>query len=403
MNLRSEQSQTQAQSSPIRPCGTVVDELSPSAARTAGGSFSSTPAAVGFPFPPAADDEQSVADWSSLPAIEVESVDLQHMEPEVAQMLSVQLETRGTSSHALQGSLWRSGEVFAASVAAKLREFGRFDLCEPLEHCHTESVNLRCSGCKRVNTVWNRCDLFYCPRCQPRLARERAEGVEWWAKQIGQPKHVVLTLTNTPTLTKEMVRYAVKSFARLRRMKVFSQVSGGFYRLEVTNEGRGWHLHIHVLCDVRFLDSGLLAIKWNEANRGFGHIVKVKDCRCREYLNEVTKYAVKGSDLAKWSAADISTFVDAFKGVRSFGVFGVLYGKRTEWKEWLSTLAEKRATCVCGCSDYKVCSDKELEWLELHVNSPVDKLPASTKQFRQLELGKICSESFNLSSAFGMR
>jgi hypothetical protein len=303
----------------------------------------------------------------------------------------------------LQGSLWRSGEVFAASVAAKLREFGRFDLCEPLEHCHTESINLRCSGCRRVNTVWNRCDLFYCPRCQPRLSRERAEGVEWWTKQIAQPKHVVLTTTNTPDLTKAHVRYLIKSFGRLRRMKIWRKVRGGFYRIEVTNEGRGWHLHLHILCDVNYLDASELSKAWNSANRGFGHIVKVKDCRDREYLKEVTKYAVKGSDLAKWSPADIATFVDAFKGVRSFGVFGVLYGKRTEWKEWLASLAEKRATCVCGCSDYKVCTDKELEWLELHVNSPVDKLPLPPKKLQQLELGAIAREAFNLASAYSFR
>lgn len=319
-----------------------------------------------------------------------------HIEVESLPARSLQLETRGTTSQIHQGTLWRSGEVFASSVAAKLREFGRLDLAEPLEKCHSESVNLRCAGCQRVNTVWNRCDLFFCARCQPRLARERAESVEWWTKQIRQPKHVVLTLANTPDLTKEHVQHMKDSFTRLRRSVFAKNWLGGFYRLEVTNEGKGWHLHLHALVDCRFIDASGLAVAWNRCNRGTGHIVKVKDCREASYLKEVTKYAVKGSELARWSAADIATFVDAFEDIRTFGVFGELYGKRTEWKEFIAGLVEQRATCACGCSSFKVCTDSELEWLELHVNSPVDRLKVFAKTERQLELGVVVRDSWNL-------
>jgi Replication protein len=398
MNLLSEQQRSQTQIEQARLCETVVSVLTGSEPSGSGPFLFPNDPAVGSSFPPEASATASVADFDSLPGIEVESDDLAEGCPEFIEACAVQLETRGTSSHALQGSLWRTGEVFAASIAAKLREAGRYDLCEPLEHCHSESIHLRCTGCKRTNTVWNRCDLFYCARCQPRLARERSESVEWWTHQIAQPKHIVLTLQNTIGFTTDHVRHIIKSFSRLRRMKIWRNVTGGFYRVEVTNEGKGWHLHLHVLCDVRFIDSGLLAQAWDKANRQTGYIVKVKDCRDRDYIREVTKYAVKGSELARWPGCEIATFIDALTGIRTFGVFGVLYGKRTEWREWLETIAVKRGTCVCGCSDFKVCSDKELEWLELQVGCPPSSKPAVAPQLQQIELGEIVRTAFNLYS-----
>lgn len=309
---------------------------------------------------------------------------------------SVKVQTRGTTREATQQGLWRNGEVFALSVAAKLREFGRLDLLEGFEDCHTSAMNARCTGCKKVNRFYNRCDLFYCPRCQPRLARERAESVEFWTKKVSQPKHVVLTMINTRELTKRHVQFIKESFQRLRDRKFARGWRGGFYRVEITNEGKGWHLHLHALIDADWIDSGKLAVQWNECNHGFGNIVKVQDCRKVDYLKEVTKYAVKGNMLAEWTGAEIAEFVDAFTGVKTFGTFGTLFKARAEWKEFCVGLAEKRAICACGCSSFTMHSDSELEWMELHVNSPVDRGVVPVALPRQLELGVIVRDVFNL-------
>lgn len=331
-----------------------------------------------------------------LSPFEMESVDISDRSAVASPPPSLQFKTRGTTEHAQQGSLWRTSDVFALSVAAKLREHGRFDLCEPLEICHKDPTYLRCTGCKAVAVRWNRCDLFFCARCQPRLARERSESVEWWTREVNQPKHAVLTLKNTEWLTPEHVRHMLKSFVRLRRSAFARKVTywwheretdvitkirrwaeqtdtghciiskpwrGGFFRLEVTNESKGWHLHLHSLIDSDFIDARVLAIEWNRCNRGTGHIVKVKDARDHEYLKEVTKYAVKGSELAKWTGAEIAQFVDSFKGFRTFGVFGSLYGKRSVYKEWLKGLEHKRGACACGCEEFRACSAAEIEWL----------------------------------------
>ena len=101
------------------------------------------------------------------------------------------LESRGVTSHA---ELWSKATVHKLSVVSKLVAIGRTDLSARLKECHTIETCRVCNGCKRVVIFFNRCELHYCPECSPRLARERRESVEWWAKEIREPKHVVLTI-----------------------------------------------------------------------------------------------------------------------------------------------------------------------------------------------------------------
>lgn len=134
--------------------------------------------------------------------------------------------------------------------------------------------------------------------------------------------------------------------------------------MEVTNEGRGWHVHFHILIDAPWLCMPEVSETWGRLNGQDFAIVKIKDCRGAEYLAEVTKYAVKGSELSKWSGDEIATFIESFDGVRFFGVFGTLYGKRTEWKAWIESLTEIKPVCSCGCDTWRLLSPEELLWEE---------------------------------------
>lgn len=363
----------------------------------------------------------------------------------------LQLETRGLTSHAAdtksgdragknQGEFWRSHTAHKFSVAAKLREAGRTELAEGLEDCHSTFTVALCPECGRVDRFPNRCDRHYCPECQPRLARERRDSVEWWTKEVHQPKHVVLTLKNIPGLTKAHVQEAKEMLANLRRrafttglhhwwedhhaMDAFYRASengaddktldalyhqarrplkewqppvgtghtvsshpwkGGFYGLEITKERKGYHIHFHLLVDSRFIDGVELSRAWNLSSRGYGYIVKVIDARDADYLSELTKYTVKGSQLAEWEGAEIAAFIDALDGVRTFGVFGSLYGKRTEFAEWLTQLRDHVPACECGCADLRYFT--EAEWLQrdLQPNTPARARPP-TPDHEQLDI-----------------
>lgn len=289
---------------------------------------------------------------------------------------SVQLETRGTTQRQKptgstirlelhQQLLWSKATIHKNTTAAKLREIGRGDLAETLEKCHTIYTVCQCSACGTVKKFPNRCDLFYCAECQPRLAADRRKAVEWWTHEITQPKHVTLTVKNLPDMNKFHVREFRKWFTNLRRSKFARNWIGGFYSLEVTQEGRGWHLHLHALINARYIDKYDLSSNWERVTNGMGRIVDVRDARGSDYLRECLKYNVKGVQLAAWTGEQIATFIDAFTGVRTFGVFGALYGKRTEFAEWFAAVRKSKPKCDCGCNDMNFFT--ELQWLEMEL------------------------------------
>jgi hypothetical protein len=284
---------------------------------------------------------------------------------------ALKLESRGVTSRkggeirtgdkpAASKSFWAMSVIHRNTVAAKLREGGMDEEAAILENCHTHTTVAVCNDCGKTSRFENRCDLFYCPQCQIRLQREREDQVRWWAVEIPQPKHVVLTVKNTPTLAPAHVDRLRGWLTKLRRSKFARNWQGGFYRFEVTNEKKGWHLHIHMLVDARWIDQLELKAAWSRITKQQGRIVKVMDCRGESYLHEVTKYVVKGNMLASWSPDKLRSFITAFKGKRTFGVFGSLYGKRTEFAEWIAGLKGDRPKCECGSSSCKFYD--ELVW-----------------------------------------
>jgi hypothetical protein len=309
---------------------------------------------------------------------------LRWFEPE-----QVSLETTGVTSQLLQAELIATQLIFKASICAKLKEIGAMDIAEPLLDCHTQQGYAQCNGCRKVKPFWNHCDNFYCPVCQPHLARERADSIEWWTKLVEQPKHIVLTARNTDAITFNRVRWFKSCLAKLRRSKLARGWRGGMWSLEVTNEGKGWHLHAHLLVDASWVDGAALSIKWGELVGQEFAIVWVADARKKNYLRELTKYAVKGSQLASWSGLDIAHFVNAFKGNRTFGVFGSLYGKRTQWREWIKSIASDRRKCDCGCSNWSFYSETEWAIHERRQAALSGKLgnppPRRTSQLHQVE------------------
>jgi hypothetical protein len=260
-----------------------------------------------------------------------------------------------------QQEFWAKQTLFKLTVAAKLREAGRPTLAGILDECHTRFTTALCGDCGRTKQFPNRCDSFFCPECQPRLAAERKKAVEWWTMLVCQPKHVVLTVRNIPDLSKAHVQEFKGWWGKLRRRKFAKHWQGGFYSLEVTNEGNGWHLHLHALVDAKWIDKQGLSDEWRKITNGLGYIVEVKDARGKSYLQELVKYAVKGSDLAGWKPTEIARFIDAFDGVRQFGVFGTLYGARTKFAEYIATIRAAKPKCECGSCNVRYFS--ESEWL----------------------------------------
>lgn len=226
---------------------------------------------------------------------------------------------------------------------------------ENLRRCGSATtVNAWCQDCGHNHEFKYQCCQRWCPLCAGKKAYERQKKIRLWVKQIKQPKHIVVTARNTTQIEKKWVRQFEKALLSLRRSILFKKVKGGCTSMEVTNESRGWHLHAHMLVDVRWLDSGELAKEWAwRIGQDFA-IVKVQDGRGKDYAGEVAKYVVKGNAIASWAVEEIVAFIKAFKGVRTFTRFGSLRGKN-EYIDACLAASKKTQSCKkCGSDDVEM-------------------------------------------------
>jgi len=95
----------------------------------------------------------------------------------------------------------------------------------------------------------------------------------------------------------------------------------------------------------------------------------VRDCRDKGYLRRITSYVARGSELAAWQPSEIKACINAFEGHRTFGVFGALYGMRTEFAEWIAELKQKRPRCECGSCNVQYQRESDIIMSEPHSRS----------------------------------
>jgi len=237
-------------------------------------------------------------------------------------------------------------------LLAKIEGLIPWQVYDHLSKCGVQEIYRTCNGCGNWDTFYYRCSLKFCPLCNWRIARNRSELLKHWTVRVTQPKHVVVTARNSQFITRRKIRQFMQAFGKLRRQKLFRNLRGGCVSFEITNEGRGWHLHAHALVDCDWVDAAALAVKWGKLVGQDYAIVKVKDCRQQSYLGELTKYVVKGAQLASWSPEEIAQFIHAIRGVRFFATFGALFKLSREIRAEINREKPPAKPCGCGCVDW---------------------------------------------------
>ena len=123
--------------------------------------------------------------------------------------------------------------------------------------------------------------------------------------------------------------------------------------VEITNNGKGWHLHSHWLVDADELDPREISVTWGKLVGQEYAIVKVKPVEATDYLSELCKYVAKGSEIASWAPEQIWEFTTAIRGRRFFFTFGSLTKLAAEVREEIRFLKPEAAGCDCGSHDFK--------------------------------------------------
>lgn len=244
-------------------------------------------------------------------------------------------------------------KIWQRSLLAKVHGLIDEGVFARLSKCGNEQIFRTCKNCGDWEAFDWRCNMKFCPVCNWRIARERATMLKLWSVRIHQPKHLCLTIQNFPVLTRKSIRDFHRAIAKLRRTKLWAGVKGGCMSTEITHGEKGWHVHAHLLIDCRFLDMKKLAILWASlVGQKYG-IVYIKDCRGMEYLGEVTKYVVKGSELVKLQPELIAQFIGAIRGIRFFAAFGTLFHMQRSIKVEMRLTRPEPKQCPCGCGEFR--------------------------------------------------
>jgi len=178
-----------------------------------------------------------------------------------------------------------------------------------------------CCPCGRPLRVKLGCGDRTCPECRKKWFGYHFKTL--LALVAGWKSAYFLTLTtkNIREIGRSDVRTIRESFGRLCRY--FKQIRGGFYVVQATNKGKGWHLHLHVLFDGFFIDQKALARAWLDIT-GDSFVVDI-----RKVTDPGTAVRYLLSDFLqapRIRPGDAEEFNGVFKGSRLVQPFG-LYRK----------------------------------------------------------------------------
>jgi len=124
-------------------------------------------------------------------------------------------------------------------------------------------VTLNCAHCGEPLRVKLGCGDRTCPECRLRWFGYHFQPILDIVSSWPAVYFLTLTIKNIPQdlFSRAHVRELRDNFSKLRRRVRFE---GGFYVVQVTNHGKGWHLHFHVLFDGHYLPQDALRRIWLE-------------------------------------------------------------------------------------------------------------------------------------------
>lgn len=178
-----------------------------------------------------------------------------------------------------------------------------------------------------------------CPMCAIRRAAKMLKAYLEKYEQVKQafpelrPYLVTLTVKNGEDLYERVqhLRQSMRKMTQARRNYFkgkshveFAKSQGGFHSIEVTNNGKGWHPHVHMiwLC-LEKPDQSKLSREWHDLT-GDSFVVDVRPLHDPvDGFIEVCKYALKFSDL---ELKDNYHAFDVMSGMRLIDSHGVMRG-----------------------------------------------------------------------------
>lgn len=256
-------------------------------------------------------------------------------------------------------------------LRSRLLKEQRADLAAILDRC-AAPFNLVCTACGAGRQVEQGCKKRWCPVCAPKITAARIQRFTSAAVRMQWPLAVTLTGPNVKNISGAVKRFRRALFA-FRRSKFWRKelrpgvpkIPGGIVSFEITNTGKGWHVHCHLLIDCEWLaletrpprprepstrKAQLCKAAHRELSRAWGKVLGLETAvvwverAWGKALLETVKYNVKPTDLVK-AKGRISDLIDEIHRMQLVNGFGNCYRMAKKWAE-----ADKvaRPGCTCG-------------------------------------------------------
>lgn len=200
----------------------------------------------------------------------------------------------------------------------------RFDECG--SECVVQYSPSRDTWRLRANYCHNR----HCEPCRRQQANRLAMNIREKLAEArpGTIRFITLTLAHKDEPLLEQVKRLLASFRRLRSHAAWkASQDGGVAMVEIKLGNSGWHAHLHVLSEGRWIDQHALSAAWHKAT-GDSWVVDVRrvddGAKASAYI---TKYVTKGCSTNVWlDRSRAQEYVIATRGLRAASTYGTWRG-----------------------------------------------------------------------------
>ena len=172
------------------------------------------------------------------------------------------------------------------------------------------------------------CGLRCCPYCERKASAHVRNRLEQMLGAFRSPvRMLTLTIRNYPAGgLADMLKALGEAWDRFRKSSLWRRSAAGAVAVfECTaSEERGWHAHLHVAWDGKFMPWQKVLAAWQKASRGAGQRVDVRRGSWAQAaaVRYLSKYASKGVQVADLPQELVAEFVKAwwrFRTLRSYG------------------------------------------------------------------------------------
>jgi len=181
----------------------------------------------------------------------------------------------------------------------------------------------RCGHCGKTYRVTSTCKRRTCVFCS-KMRKNRLLGAYLEVvKGFKWPVFLTLTLKSVfDEGLRDGIDRLIKAFTKLRHRK-FWKVGGGVYSIEMTKTEKGWHIHLHSICDCVWMRQKDISKAWLDVT-GDSYVVDIRRVRGvngdrRKACLELVKYVSKLWELAPEDKSTIETALKGRKLIHSFG------------------------------------------------------------------------------------